>query len=46
MKKKPIFLLTAAVLLGCVFGAGCISYEEVQEESEYFRPDIVKQFTN
>ena len=36
MKKKPIFLLTAAVLLGCVFGAGCISYEEVQEYAVKF----------
>ena len=36
MKKKPIFLLAAAVLLGCVFGAGCISYEEVQEYTVAF----------
>ena len=31
MKKSPLIFMTAAVLLGCIFGAGCISYEEMYE---------------
>ena len=31
MKKSPLILMTAAILIGCIFGAGCISYEELHE---------------
>ena len=35
MKKTTIFLVTAVVLLGCVFGAGCVS-EEMYEYNVQF----------
>ena len=38
--------VTISIIYGAVRIGGSSSYEEVQEESEYFRPDIVKQFTN
>ena len=42
--ENELSAVTISIIYGAVRLAGGSSYEETQDESEYFRPDEVKQF--